>query len=108
MDRRFIAKARLISSFEEEDINDVIDKEPETTVPENSLINQVSICPSARRVQVNQSPTVKMFYKHFLLTVTLDTGAELNMIKEAAAQKIGAPIVKINQVALQADGKSPL
>ena len=41
-------------------------------------------------------------------TVTLDTGAEINMIKHSVVQFIGATIHKNNQRALQADGLSLL
>jgi len=104
-DRKFIAKARLIGSLEDHECD------TNSIDPEESVINQVSavtLTPSTRRVQVSLSPTVDMFYKHNRLTVTLDTGAETNMIRESSVRKIGATIIKSNQLAFQADGKSPL
>ena len=106
-DRKFIAKARLIGSLDEEE-----DHSTSPIEPEEPIIKQVSaftLAPSStRRVQVSLSPTIDMFYKSNRLTVTLDTGAETNMIRESVVRKIGAHIIKSNQLAFQADGKSPL
>ena len=49
-----------------------------------------------------------MFYDHHTIKVTLDSGAETNMIKESTVKHINAPISPSTQSALQADGKSPL
>ena len=48
------------------------------------------------------------FYHHHMVRATLDTGAETNMIRASFATYIGAPITKSTQIAVQADGKSPL
>lgn len=63
---------------------------------------------TSRRVSTKQSPTLRTFYKHHPLNVTLDTGAEINMIKLSVAQTLGVPIKKSSQRALQADGSTPL
>ena len=77
----------------------------ESTEVEQSTYNPCVI--SSRRVSTKQSPYMKVFYKHHPLLVTLDTGAEINMIKHSVAQFIGATIHKSNQSALQADGVTP-
>ncbi|CAC5401057.1 unnamed protein product [Mytilus coruscus] len=60
------------------------------------------------RVSTKQSPYFKAFYKHFPLELTLDTGAEVSMIKASSADYIGVTIKKSNHSALQADGVTPL
>ena len=62
----------------------------------------------SRRVSTKQSPHFKAFYKHYLIQLSLDTGAETSMIKSSLAHSIGAPIMKSSQQALQADGLTPL
>ena len=47
-------------------------------------------------------------YGPHAIRVTLDTGAETNMIRSSLARDIQAPIKKSTQNAYQADGKSPL
>ena len=64
--------------------------------------------PSSRRVSTKRSPTLKVFHKHHAITLTLDTGAELNMIKTSVAKTIGAHIKSTDQNARQADGLTPL
>ena len=59
-------------------------------------------------VTIKQSPFFHAYYKHHPLKVTIDSGAETNMIKERVAQEIGAKITETNQLATQADGQSPL
>ena len=63
---------------------------------------------STRLVSTKQSPHFKAFYKQYPLKITLDSGAEISMIKTSVAQHIGATITKSNQCALQADGITPL
>ena len=60
------------------------------------------------RVSTEQSPYFKAFYYHNVIKVTLDTGAEVSMIRASTAHKMNAPIKRSNQTALQADGVTPL
>ena len=69
--------------------------------------NSVNLC-SNRRVSTKQSPYLKVFYKHNPLQITLDSGAEVSMIKYSVASLIGANIKKSDQSALQVDGVIPL
>ena len=69
----------------------------------SSRLSNLSATLVSSRVSTKQSPYMKIFYKHHPLLVTLDTGAEINMIKHSVAQFIGATIHKSNQRALQAD-----
>ena len=60
------------------------------------------------RVNTKQSPFFKAFYRHNPLRLTLDSGAETNMIRETVVKSIGAKIGKSTQLARQADGLTPL
>ena len=64
--------------------------------------------PVTRRVNVSQSPFLHAFYSHHPLRLTIDTGAETNMMRASLAQHIGAKVTKSSQTALQADGRTPL
>ena len=63
---------------------------------------------SSRRVQVKQSPCFSAFSGHYSIQLTIDSGAETNMIRSSTAQSVDAKILRSNQIALQADGLSPL
>lgn len=59
-------------------------------------------------VAVKQSPFFHAYYQNQPLKITIDSGAETNMIKERLARQIGISITKTSQQATQADGQSPL
>jgi hypothetical protein len=59
-------------------------------------------------VSTKQSPYIKAFYKHFPLQLTVNTGAEVSMIRASSAELIGVTVKKSNHAALQADGVTPL
>ena len=75
----------------------------EENTPANSHVMSAS-----RLVSTKQSPHFKAFFGHHPVNLTLDTGAEISMIKTSIAKDIGAIIKKSNQTALQADGLTPL
>ena len=109
-DRKFIAKARIISAVENELSSESVlcsDSDPTPVDLDPDLLPQ-SPTPSTRRVQIKQSPYIMTFYNHHQIKITVDSGAEVNMVKESVAVSIGAPISKSSQIAYQADGVSPL
>jgi hypothetical protein len=57
---------------------------------------------------VKKSPFFNVFYNHHAVQLTVDSGAETNMVREDVARCIGASITRSGQSALQADGRSPL
>ena len=63
-------------------------------------------CHSLRKL--SQSPFLHAFYSHHPLRLTIDTGAETNMMRASLAWHIGAKVTKSSQTALQADGRTPL
>ncbi len=106
-DKKFITKARLVAALQDE-LDPPALEEP---LLDNLLLDDDEDLPSAsstRRVQVKRSPFMHVFHDAHPLSVTIDSGAEVNMIRESVAHFIGAPISRSSQVALQADGKSPL
>ncbi len=98
-EKKYMTRARLICHIDEEVSSD--EEEGEVELPTTSPTTN-------RRVQVKQSPFINMFYKHHNLKITVDSGAETNMIRESCAVCIGAKVTKSSQVANQADGFSPL
>ena len=96
-----MVKARLISSINDEDYTFCEADEVYSPAPfDDPSHTQMS----SRRVLVKQSPFLHTFYRHHTVKVTLDSGAETNMIRESVARGIGANISRSSQVAVQADG----
>ena len=62
----------------------------------------------ARRVQPEPSPFLPVHCGSVPLRLTLDSGAEINLIRDTVAVLVGAPISKTTQNAFQADGDSKL
>ena len=105
-DPRFLAKVRQLAAYDEEsdgDIADDIDSSP--TIEPSAAAKTYS---SNRRVQVTPSPYLDCYYHQHTMEITLDTGAETNMIRSSVVRAVDAPISKNNQRAFQADGKTPL
>ena len=111
-DQKFLSRVRQIAMYEEESGDDSTHDDDAPAEPavdhSSSCMNKTCIVTNARRVQVNESPFLIAFYKHSPVKITLDTGAETNMIRHSVASSVGAPISKSNQRAFQADGKTPL
>ena len=106
-DREFMSRARQVLVEDEEDEaaegnDDYEDDYCEYTdqVEESSSHN--------RRVNVRPSPEFNTFYDHNSLTITLDTGAETNLMRESVARAINCPIESSSQIAYQADGSTQL
>ena len=100
-----MTKVRRLSDLadiclEEEHSPMVSDQEFEDTTP--------YVVASTRKVNIKKSPYFKAFYNHHALQVTLDTGAETNLIKAHVARHMGINIQRSTQIAMHADGKTPL
>lgn len=111
-DRQFMSRVRQVA-----DIEDVPDYENELSREDISISSPQARCECdhsvnhntvARRVNVTKSPYLHVFFNHHPLRLTIDTGAETNMMKASLATYIGAKISKSSQLALQADGFTPL
>ncbi|KAK2151113.1 hypothetical protein LSH36_375g03010 [Paralvinella palmiformis] len=91
-DRKYLTKVCQIAAFDEDNDDDQIS----TSLPDPPpTIN--------RMVQVKQSPYVNVYYGPDAIQVTLETGADTNMIRLALANNIQAPIKKSTQIAYQDD-----
>ena len=102
-DRLFMTKASNVTGLNCEDSGD--DESPVNGDYVDDSQNVSTTC----RVNTKQSPFFKAFYRHHPICLTLDTGAETNMIRESVARSIGAKITKSSQLARQlADGVTPL
>ena len=85
-----------------DDVEDNIEDYHESERPSNNA------SPRIGRVNVRSSPQFNTFFHHSPLTITIDTGAETNLIRESTAKMIKCPIEPSSQVAFQADGKTSL
>ena len=105
-DRDFMSRARQVLVEDEED-----DAEEDNDDYDDDYCDQddqVEAPSHHRRVNVRPSPEFNTFYDHNSLTITLDTGAETNLMRESVARAIKCPIEASSQVAYQADGSSQL
>ena len=97
-DKQYFIKTRAVQECHDDEQSDtelVNDEEPESA-------------PFTRRVNVKKSPELRAFYNHHPVRITLDSGAETNMIKASTARYLGVPVSANSQSALQADGVTPL
>ena len=98
-DKRYFARARLImgpDEYLEEAEEDVETEEDDEDPVRNKLVN------------INKSPELYVFHGAYPLRLTLDSGAESNMISSTAARYIKAKVVPSWHKAVQADGSTPL
>ena len=107
-DKRFMTRARQVIVDDDCDDEDEIFAESEHDDVRNAYQEEEPITSHNRRVNVRSSPLFHTFYEHSPLAVTIDTGAETNLIKSSTAKAIGCPVYPSSQIAFQADGKTPL
>ena len=106
-DRRYMSKIRQLTDFAQMYLHD--ECEDEYQFEDNtSDYEELPKPASTRRVNIKQSPFFKAFYHEHPLQVTLDTGAETNLIKSHVARYMGITVTKTSQMAMQADGTTPL
>ena len=107
-DKKFFAKARLLSILDGSDTdscqNDLDEYEYEESESDIHT-RQVTV---SRRVQVCKSPTLTMICQRYSIPVMLDSGGETNMIKESIVIMLKLSVTPSDQSALQADGKTPM
>ena len=110
-DKKFIAKARLLTIMDDTDPSEhegLAENEDEDYKYHLDDVRSRQVTVVNRRVQVCKSPTLHMMFRTYSVPVLLDSGGETNMIQESVALRIGAVIKATNQCARQADGVSPL
>ena len=105
-DRQFMSRARQSFAAEEATL------EPDSDDFDNDFVNQqcdpVETVPTTRRVSTKQSPHMKAYYNQHVVHITVDSGAEISMIRASIAEHIGVQVNETKQHALQADGSTPL
>ena len=105
-DRQFMSRAR--QSFAAEEVT----LEPDCDDFDNDFVSQqcdpVETVPTTRRVSTKQSPHMKAYYNQHVVHITVDSGAEISMIRASIAEHIGVQVNETKQHALQADGSTPL
>ena len=98
-DKRYFARARLImgpDEYLEEAEEDIEAEEDDQDPVQNKLVN------------INKSPELYVFHGAYPLRLTLDSGAESNMISSTVARYIKVKVVPSRHKAVQADGLTPL
>ena len=106
-DRKYITKARQIADI----LDDPHDPETTPNVAEpDSDTDDTGPSPSPKvlRIQTRQSPYLDMFYSHYPVRITIDSGATGNMIRHTVVQRLGCHMTSSSQSVHQADGSSPL
>ena len=106
-DKAYMTKVRTVSGAQDYDSGSENDEVENQNVEDSSHTHNLRLV-STRLVSTKQSPRFKAFYNQYPVKITLDTGAEISMVKASVAQYIGTVIKKSNQSALQADGITPL
>ena len=105
-DCQFMSRARQSVAAEEATL------EPDSDDFENDFTDQpcapMETIPTTRRVSTKQSPHMKAYYNHHVVHITVDSGAEISMIRASIADHIGVKVTETKQHALQADGSTPL
>ena len=64
--------------------------------------------PITCHINISQSPFLHAFHSYHPLHLTIDTGAETNMMRASLAWHICAKVTKSSQTTLRADGPTPL
>ena len=106
-DRKYITRARssTIESGDEEENDRHSDTYDNAGA---ACARSVDIPPTARRVPVESSPFLDVYYKHHSVRITIDSGGTANFIRRDVAVKLNVNIRKHSQYSHQADGSSPL
>ena len=66
------------------------------------------LCAETRRVDIMKSPVFRMLYSNQEVDLTLDLGAEANLMKKECADRLKVKIMRTSTKASQADGQSSL
>ena len=103
-DRRFLKARTRTVGVEEEKYYDEDRAEPGSPVRKVSIGKKDKNKTKVGKVTVKSSPFLNARYKGQPAKITIDSGAQSNVMKLSYANKIGAKIYKTTSVATQADG----
>ena len=81
--KQFCSKVQVIAALDDE----IADLELTETDMEDSNVSQINM-PTSQHVQINHSPSLNTFYGHHPIKITIDSGAETNMIKTTTAHQV--------------------
>ena len=98
-DKRYISKLREVVAVSDSD------DDSQSSGNSSSVVVKE---PAASRVSITPSPVLDVFVGSCSGELTLDTGAEINLIKVDACKDLKIPVSPASQKACQADGISPL
>ena len=90
-DKRFMLRARQVM-VEDDDYASELDEVDDSTEPYAEAPTEEVQSSRCARVNVRSSPLFHTFYQHNPLTVTIDTGAETNLIRDSTAAAINCPV----------------
>ena len=104
-DRKFFAKTRqimgLLDNHQDEGEYESEEQEVEEYQGEGRGVN-------IRRVMIKSSPTMNVFLGSRSAVITIDCGAEADLMRKDVAIALGIKIEKNTQYTTQADGRTPL
>ena len=106
-DKKFFMKIKArgidVSDEEEECCSN-----PECTKNARKVTVQSCMCAASRKVDIMKSPVLPVKYNDRDVNLTLDLGAEANLMKKECAERLKLKILKTSTKASQADGQSSL
>ena len=98
--KAYMTKVRTVSSAQDYDSDSENDEVENQNVEDSSHTHNLRLI-STRLVSTKQSPYFKAFYKQYPVKITLDTGAEISMVKAFVAQHMGPFEATVNLCPVQ-------
>ena len=103
-DKRYMSKIRDVVAESDSDEEELVEGLSQSV----TFTHPASTVPSANRVDVLPSPVLVVSVNNREVEITLDSGAEINLISEEECSKLRLEIRPTSQKASMADGASPL
>ena len=103
-DKRYMSKIRDVVAESDSDEEELVEGLSQSVI----YTHPASTVPSANRVDVLPSPVLVVSVNNREVEITLDSGAEINLISEEECSKLKLEIRPTSQKASMADGASPL
>ena len=98
--KAYMTKVRTVSGAQDYDSDSENDEFENQNVEDSSHTHNLRLI-STRLVSTKQSPYFKAFYKQYPVKITLDTGAEISMVKAFVAQHMGPFEATVNLCRVQ-------
>ena len=103
-DKQYMSRVREITGDYESEEEDY----PHMSQAEHGITKSVMSTPISSRVDVLPSPVLEVFTNNLSTEVTIDSGAEVNLIAESECKRLNLKISDTTQKASMADGTSAL